>query len=104
MCSYLAKILVPEGSKDVLVGQPIAITVQMTFLSLYLILLKQKINRPFYSHCLNFLMLFLKVEDLEDIKNIPAELPKVTESKPETASKETTQEAVKAFTGKLPPL
>lgn len=27
LCSYLAKILVPEGSKDVLVGQPIAITV-----------------------------------------------------------------------------
>lgn len=49
-------------------------------------------------------MLFLKVEDLEDIKNIPAEIPKETESNPETASKETTQEAAKAFTGKLPPL
>lgn len=49
-------------------------------------------------------MLFLKVEDLEDIKNIPAEIPKETESNPETASKETTHEAAKAFTGKLPPL
>lgn len=27
LCRFLAKILAPEGSKDVLVGQPIAITV-----------------------------------------------------------------------------
>lgn len=27
-CRYLAKILVPEGSKDVAVGQPIAVTVR----------------------------------------------------------------------------
>ncbi|KAJ4795964.1 Dihydrolipoamide acetyltransferase component of pyruvate dehydrogenase complex [Rhynchospora pubera] len=65
---YLAKILAPEGSKDVLVGQPIAIT----------------------------------VEDLEDIKSIPAEIPEGTESKPETVTKETTQEDTKAFSN-LPP-
>ncbi|KAJ4767063.1 Dihydrolipoamide acetyltransferase component of pyruvate dehydrogenase complex [Rhynchospora pubera] len=65
---YLAKILAPEGSKDVLVGQPIAIT----------------------------------VEDLEAIKSIPAEIPKGTESKPETVTKETTQEDTKAFSN-LPP-
>ncbi|KAJ3703213.1 hypothetical protein LUZ61_006918 [Rhynchospora tenuis] len=65
---YLAKILAPEGSKDVLVGQPIAIT----------------------------------VEDLEDIKSIPAEIPKETESKPDIVTKETTQEDTKAFSN-LPP-
>lgn len=30
-CRYLAKILAPEGSKDVAVGQPIAITVSYNY-------------------------------------------------------------------------
>uniref|UniRef100_A0A0D9VVJ1 Dihydrolipoamide acetyltransferase component of pyruvate dehydrogenase complex n=1 Tax=Leersia perrieri TaxID=77586 RepID=A0A0D9VVJ1_9ORYZ len=57
---YLAKILAPEGSKDVQVGQPIAVT----------------------------------VEDLEDIKNIPADASFGGEQKEQsTASKEQKVEA-----------
>jgi hypothetical protein len=45
--------------------------------------------------------MLLKVEDPEDIKNFPAEMPKEAESKPETVVKETTQEAIKASSGNL---
>ncbi|KAL5218264.1 hypothetical protein ABZP36_018948 [Zizania latifolia] len=52
---YLAKILAPEGSKDVQVGQPIAVT----------------------------------VEDLEDIKNIPADTSFGGEQKDQSTASET---------------
>ncbi|KAF0896955.1 hypothetical protein E2562_030961 [Oryza meyeriana var. granulata] len=52
---YLAKILAPEGSKDVQVGQPIAVT----------------------------------VEDLEDIKNIPADASFGAEQKEQSTATET---------------
>ncbi|XP_073008727.1 dihydrolipoyllysine-residue acetyltransferase component 1 of pyruvate dehydrogenase complex, mitochondrial [Typha latifolia] len=54
---FLAKILAPEGSKDVAVGQPIAIT----------------------------------VEDLDDIKNIPSDIPKGVEPKQEKATQKLTE-------------
>lgn len=40
-CRFLAKILVPEGSKDVPVGQPIAITVRISLVKLF---------SPFINH------------------------------------------------------
>ncbi|KAK1572528.1 hypothetical protein Q3G72_034137 [Acer saccharum] len=74
---FLAKILVPEGTKDVPVGQPIAIT----------------------------------VEDIDDIKNIPADVgggSDVKEKKPahqDVIKEETTHEtsSVKINTSELPP-
>ncbi|XP_008788004.1 dihydrolipoyllysine-residue acetyltransferase component 1 of pyruvate dehydrogenase complex, mitochondrial isoform X2 [Phoenix dactylifera] len=55
---FLAKILAPEGSKDVLVGQPIAIT----------------------------------VEDLDEIKNLPADIPKGVEAKQDKSIQDLTHD------------
>ncbi|CAK7325336.1 unnamed protein product [Dovyalis caffra] len=67
---FLAKILVPEGSKDVPVGQAIAIT---------------SINHS-SSRFLTLLLWLHKVEDADDIQNVPATVGSGSEVKEEKST------------------
>lgn len=74
---YLAKILAPEGSKDVLVGQPIAITVSFLRGFPYHEQVIGTSYDSFVFNCknitrayVNFYQLFCKVEDPADIETV----------------------------------
>ncbi|KAK6136127.1 hypothetical protein DH2020_030143 [Rehmannia glutinosa] len=127
---FLAKILVPEGSKDVPVGQPIAITVMcprlLMLFSLFYLSLSRLIQMLLYhcqacadedafrtivfQHYTSAVTLFCLVEDADDIANIPttvsgSEVIDKTSSEQTVAHGDRNQESssVNISTSELPP-